>query len=179
MAAGSIDDTSVNMPAGGTITYTVQATIASSATGTLSNAATLTPPAGVTKTANDTANDSDALTPEANLKITKIDSGGGSSITGAVGKAVPGRVFTYTVVVTNTGPSDAAGTSIIDALSSVANRRNVHGLGNGRCHRLHGHRLRQHRRRERRLALLEARLPTRCTRLSRHRPRAFCRTRQP
>ena len=117
--SGSIDDTSVNMPAGGTITYTVQATIASSATGTLSNAATLTPPAGVTKTANDTANDSDALTPEANLKITKIDSGGGSSITGAVGKAVPGQVFTYTVVVTNTGPSDAAGTSIIDALSGA------------------------------------------------------------
>ena len=41
--SGSIDDTDVDMPAGSTITYTVQATIVASATGTLSNTATVTP----------------------------------------------------------------------------------------------------------------------------------------
>ena len=38
---GNIDDADVTLPAGSTITYTVHATIGSSAVGTLSNTATL------------------------------------------------------------------------------------------------------------------------------------------
>ncbi len=47
--SGSIDDI-VTIPAGGSVTYTVVATIGSSATGTLSNTVTLTPPANFTNT---------------------------------------------------------------------------------------------------------------------------------
>jgi uncharacterized repeat protein (TIGR01451 family) len=46
---GSIDDI-VTIPAGGSVTYTVVAVISSSATGTLSNTVTLTPPANFTNT---------------------------------------------------------------------------------------------------------------------------------
>jgi uncharacterized repeat protein (TIGR01451 family) len=47
--SGSIDDI-VSIPAGGSITYTVAATISSSASGTLSNTVTLTPPVDFTNT---------------------------------------------------------------------------------------------------------------------------------
>lgn len=45
--SGDINDT-VNIPVGGTATYTVNATVSASATGTLTNTATVTAPAGVT-----------------------------------------------------------------------------------------------------------------------------------
>ena len=44
--SGNINDT-VNLPAGGSVTYTASCTIAASATGTLTNTATVTAPAGV------------------------------------------------------------------------------------------------------------------------------------
>jgi hypothetical protein len=47
--SGSIDDL-VTIPAGGSVTYTVVAVLSSSATGTLANTATLTPPDGFTNT---------------------------------------------------------------------------------------------------------------------------------
>ncbi len=144
--SGNIDDTDVDMPPGSTVTYTVHATIASSAAGTLSNAATLTQLAGATTTATD----ADTLMPQADLEITKTDDWGGSSVTGAIGKAVPGQAIAYTIFVTNVGPSDAAGTSIVDALPSCAYRRDLHGHGNWRCHRLHRRWYRQHRRYRRR-----------------------------
>ena len=40
--AGNINDTDVDMPAGSTITYTVKANISPSASGTLTNSATVT-----------------------------------------------------------------------------------------------------------------------------------------
>jgi len=42
--SGDINDSSVNLPAGGSVTYTVHATVAASATGTLDNTATVTAP---------------------------------------------------------------------------------------------------------------------------------------
>jgi uncharacterized repeat protein (TIGR01451 family) len=56
---GSIDDI-VSIPAGGTVTYTVVAVIKASATGTLSNTVTLTPPADFTNT-NPLATDGGAV----------------------------------------------------------------------------------------------------------------------
>jgi uncharacterized repeat protein (TIGR01451 family) len=116
---GSIDDTAVSIPAGSTITYTIHATIASSATGTLSNAATLTAPAGLDTNSKTSATDTDTLTPQADLQITNTDNLGGSSATGAIGTAVPGQTITYTIVVSNTGPSDATGVSVVDALPGI------------------------------------------------------------
>ncbi len=104
--AGSIADT-VNLPVGATITYTATASISSSSTGTLSNTATVTPPPGTNdpNPGNNTSTDGDTLTPVADLKITKTD---GSA------SAIPGKPVTYTIVVTNSGPSDAVGATVVD-----------------------------------------------------------------
>ena len=109
--AGNIGDT-VNMPAGSSITYTVNATIASSATGELTNTATVTAPSGVTdpNEANNSATDTDTLTPQADLSITKDD--------GAT-EEVPGTSVTYTIVATNNGPSDANGVSVADTFPGI------------------------------------------------------------
>src|SRR6201999_3318387 len=105
--SGNINDTSVSMPVGSTITYVVHATVVSTATGTLTNVATITDPQGVIDPTpgNNTATDIDNLSPQADLKITKVDNVGGSSITGTHGSIVPGSALTYTIVVSNVGPS--------------------------------------------------------------------------
>jgi hypothetical protein len=61
--SGNIDDTAVNMPSGSKITYTIHATVPSTATGTLSNTATVTSPAGVPDPtpSNNTATDNDVV----------------------------------------------------------------------------------------------------------------------
>ena len=60
--SGNINDT-VNLPAGGSVTYTVSATISAAATGTLSNKATVAAPGGVTdpNPDNNSATDTDSL----------------------------------------------------------------------------------------------------------------------
>ncbi len=100
--SGSIAD-SVTIPPGGSVTYTVTATIYSSATGTMANTAT----ASATDASTVSATDTDTLNAQANLAITNSD--GVSSVTA-------GTADTYTVVVTNTGPSNAANLSVVDTL---------------------------------------------------------------
>ena len=107
--AGNIDDTSVNMPGGSTITYVITGTVSAAATGTLSNTATVTPTGGTAKTATDNDN-------VANLSITKVDNAGGSSITPSTGNVTPGKSLTYTVVVSNTGTGNVTGATIADPL---------------------------------------------------------------
>ena len=102
----------VSLLPGGAATFTVVATISQSATGTLTNTATIAPPAGVTdpNLLNDTATDTDALTPRADLAVTKTD---------GVANAVPGTATTYTVVFSNLGPSAAPGAAVADALPAA------------------------------------------------------------
>ena len=100
--SGTIDD-SLTIPSGGSITYTVMAVLASSATGTLSNTAT----ASASDASTVTATDTDTLNAQATLAITKTD--GVSSI-------VAGSPDTYTIVVSNTGPCDASNLSVADTL---------------------------------------------------------------
>src|SRR5262249_56594204 len=84
-----------------------------------STTATVTAGSGVTDTnPNNSATDTDNLTPQADLSITKSDDLGGSSITPSVGTAIPGDAITYTVLVTNNGPSDATGTAVADSFAS-------------------------------------------------------------
>lgn len=61
--SGNITDT-VNIPVGGTATYTVNATVNASATDTIANTATVTPPAGTTdpNLTNNSATDTTAVT---------------------------------------------------------------------------------------------------------------------
>jgi uncharacterized repeat protein (TIGR01451 family) len=104
--SGNISDT-LTMPSGSSVTYTVNATIQASTTGSLSNTATVTAPASVVDPTpgNNTATDTDTLTPQADLSITKTD---------GVTSAVPGGSVTYTIVVTNNGPSNANGATVTD-----------------------------------------------------------------
>jgi uncharacterized repeat protein (TIGR01451 family) len=110
--SGSIDDI-VTIPPGGSVTYTVVAVISSSASGTLSNTVTLTPPANFTNTnplatagGAVSATDTDALA-QAHLAITNSD---------GVGSLAPGSPVTYSVVVSNSGPSAAGNLSVVDTL---------------------------------------------------------------
>ncbi len=118
--SGNIDDTAVVMPSGSQITYTVHATISPTATGTLTNVVTVTDPSGTTDPtpANNTATDIDNLSPQADLSITKVDNVGGSSVTGAHGSVSPGGSLTYTITVTNSGPSAVSGATISDPFPS-------------------------------------------------------------
>ena len=96
---GNIADT-LTLPGGGTVTYTVTAAVNPAASGTLTNSATatvLTP--GFDQggsTANDSASDTDTLTPQGDVVVTKTD---------GVTTVTAGTTTTYTITVSNTGPS--------------------------------------------------------------------------
>ncbi|HLX09890.1 MAG TPA: carboxypeptidase regulatory-like domain-containing protein [Thermoanaerobaculia bacterium] len=69
--SGNLNDT-VNLPAGGSVTYTASCNVSAAATGTLSNTATVAAPAGVTDPTpgNNSATDTDTLAASADLAIT-------------------------------------------------------------------------------------------------------------
>jgi len=108
---GNINDT-VTMPAGSVITYKATGKLISSAAGTLSNTATVAAPFGVSdpNTANNTATDSDTITFSADLKVTVND---GKTAT------VAGAKNTYTVIVSNNGPSNVSGAAINDSIPNT------------------------------------------------------------
>ena len=109
--AGNINDTVV-MPPGSKIMYRAKGKVNPGATGTISNTASVTPPAEVNdpNPGNNTATDTDSVTVKADLKVTVTD-----------GKtaAAPGTKDTYTIVVTNVGPSNIAGAVIQDRFPST------------------------------------------------------------
>jgi uncharacterized repeat protein (TIGR01451 family) len=104
--------TTVNLPVGASVTFSFTVQIDPSATGTLVNTATVTPPAGVTdpNLGNNSASDTDTLTPQADLAITK---------TNGVTSVVPGTSTTYTIVVSNKGPSTAVAQQVTDLFPSA------------------------------------------------------------
>ena len=108
---GSIHD-NVSLPVGGTTTYSLSATVSSSATGNLTNTATVAPANGMADQApaNNTSTDSDTLTPQADLRVTKTD---GQT------HATPGTGISYTITASNDGPSDAPGSGIDDVFPST------------------------------------------------------------
>lgn len=105
-SSGNIN-TTVNLAAGGSATFSATGTVAPSATGTLSNTANVGVPAGVTdpNLSNNSATDNNtAVTQSANLSITKS---GPPTVT-------PGQNINYIITVTNAGPSDASNVSVAD-----------------------------------------------------------------
>ncbi|MCP3969888.1 MAG: DUF11 domain-containing protein, partial [Rhodobacteraceae bacterium] len=103
--SGDISDT-VSLPSGASVTYTVGCTIASSTTGTLSNTATVAASVTDPTPGNDSDTDSDtAVTQEADLAISKTD---------GVTSVIAGQDLTYTIVVSNSGPSDDTSASLAD-----------------------------------------------------------------
>jgi uncharacterized repeat protein (TIGR01451 family) len=107
--AGTGAWTGLSLASGGTVTLTIQATISASATDSMTVLATVAVPPGIQEanTANNTASDKDLLTYQADLAITNTD-----------GKATisPGSVSTYTITVTNNGPSRVQSLTVIDTL---------------------------------------------------------------
>ena len=101
--------TTGTLASGGTRSFDLTVTIDPAATSTLSNTATVAPPAGVTDPTpgNDSATDADTLTPQADLSIAKND--------GAT-TAVPGTNTTYTITMSNNGPSTITGATVSDPL---------------------------------------------------------------
>src|SRR5262249_38316761 len=94
---------------GDTASFQLTLAIAATSTGSLANTASVSPPSGVLDpiAGNDSSTDTDTLTPQADLSIAKTD--GKTS-------AVPGTNNTYTITVTNNGPSTVTGASVSDPL---------------------------------------------------------------
>src|SRR5437899_1114888 len=91
---------------------TLTGTIDPNATGSITNTVTVAPPNGVADSnpSNNTASDTDTLTPQADLAIAKDD--GKTS-------AVPGASDTYTITVTNDGPSTVNSVDVADTLPAT------------------------------------------------------------
>jgi uncharacterized repeat protein (TIGR01451 family) len=106
--------TPVNLPMGGTATFTVSGTLSAAATGSLVNTASVAAPAGVgdPNAANNSATDTDTITPvtpvgTADLAISKTD---------GVAAVTAGGAVTYTIVASNAGPDLATGATVTDTL---------------------------------------------------------------
>ena len=99
----------VDIASGGSVTYAVSADLAADATGSLVNSVSVSAPVGVTDPdgSNNTATDVDSLAPTADLSVTKTD---------GVVSEVPGTPVSYTIVVSNAGPSDVSGASVSDVM---------------------------------------------------------------
>jgi uncharacterized repeat protein (TIGR01451 family) len=124
-SSGNINDT-VNLPAGGSVTYTAVCSISPSATGSLSNTATVSGGAisdGLA--ANNSATDTDGLGASADLAITKTD---------GVTTATAGGSVTYTITASNAGPSSATGATVADTFpASLTCTWTCVGAGGGTC----------------------------------------------
>jgi uncharacterized repeat protein (TIGR01451 family) len=109
--SGNINNT-LTLPPGSAVTYKATGKLSPAATGTLSDTATVTVPSGIAdpNPANNSDTDTDNITVQADLKVTVND-----------GKtaAVPGSQDTYTIVVTNAGPSRVTGAVIHDTFPST------------------------------------------------------------
>jgi uncharacterized repeat protein (TIGR01451 family) len=104
--------TTVNLEDGGVVTFNASGQVASSASGTLTNTATVSPPAGGVDPDlnNNTATDTDTLLPEADLTLGKTDLPDPLAV---------GNFLRYRITVTNTGPSNATNVVVTETLSSV------------------------------------------------------------
>ncbi|WP_417749945.1 SdrD B-like domain-containing protein [Rosistilla oblonga] len=96
-----------SLASGASATITLSTDVASSAAGTITNTATVTSDGTETNTANNTATEQTVIGRTVDLAVTKQDS---------VDPVVPGNQMTYTLVVTNNGPSDASGVILTDTL---------------------------------------------------------------
>ncbi len=106
--SGDINDV-VTVLSGGTLVYTVGATVLPDATGTVVNTVVVDLPAGMTDPdpADNADDDVDVIEQEADLAITKIDSDD---------PVMEGAGFSYQLDVVNNGPSDATGVVVTDTL---------------------------------------------------------------
>ena len=108
-ASGTITGALGNITSGASATITVAVTVDAATVGPIANTATVTGNETDTNTGNNSASSSTTVTRQVDLAITKTDS---------VDPAVPGGQLTYTITVTNNGPSTATNVSVTDVLPS-------------------------------------------------------------
>ncbi|MHC5903595.1 DUF7927 domain-containing protein [Streptomyces sp. S6] len=107
---GNSLNTTATLAANGTATYTIAGNTSPSATASLSNTATVTPPSGVNDTTCGASCSATATTPAApgaDLVATK---------TASTANVSPGQTYTYTLTTTNNGPSTATNVRMTDTL---------------------------------------------------------------
>ena len=110
IAAGTFTcTTSAPIVSGGFRIYQLTLAVAASyAPANLVNTASITSaPATDPNAANNTSTDTDSVARSADLSIVKTDS---------IDPVHPGQAFTYTLIVTNNGPSDAASLTVSDTV---------------------------------------------------------------
>jgi len=109
-ASGTVTANLGNLANGASATVTINVTVSPSATGTISNTATVTG----TQTDDDATNNSDtentAVNAQVDLAVTKTD---------GLTTVISGNNLTYTIVVTNNGPSQATNVNLTDALPAT------------------------------------------------------------
>jgi uncharacterized repeat protein (TIGR01451 family) len=107
---GSIEAT-VKLVAGGDVLFRVSSELAQAATGTLVNQATAGPGAdAVDPNLPNTSSVSLPIVPHVDLTVTKTD---GQT------EAIPGLPITYTITISNAGPSDLVGGAVSDDLPAI------------------------------------------------------------
>ncbi|MFM8930305.1 MAG: hypothetical protein ACKOS8_00320, partial [Gemmataceae bacterium] len=108
-ATRTVTFTTPTIAVGANTSFALEVSLAPTLTGTLSNTATVAVPQGFTDPdpSNNTSTDTNTLIPTADLVIVKDDS---------ATTAVPGNEITYTIAVTNNGPSTMTGASVEDTL---------------------------------------------------------------
>ncbi|MCP4550397.1 MAG: DUF11 domain-containing protein [bacterium] len=104
--SGNISET-IDLPAGGSMTYTLDCDIDPAATGTLSNTASVSTTVPDPVAGDESKLDETNLAPAADLSLVKDSSAAAVGI---------GRAITYTLHVTNGGPSTASAVSVVDDL---------------------------------------------------------------
>ncbi len=112
----------LNLPLGGSITYTVTVAVPASYTGTLTSIATIDTPPGVLDQipGNNTATDIDNANPITDLAVSKSVNVNNPNV---------GDNVIFTVIVSNNGPSDATGVTVLDDLPSGYAYVSDNGLG--------------------------------------------------
>ncbi|NBR07406.1 MAG: DUF11 domain-containing protein, partial [Planctomycetes bacterium] len=101
----------LNMAPGKSITLTLRGTVSPTATGTITNTVSVSPADGYvdSNSANNLSSDVDTLTPQVDLIVTQTDN---------KTSVVPGTINTYTITVTNNGPSTISSFNMTDVIPS-------------------------------------------------------------
>ena len=126
-SAGTVTDLVSTLASGASATITLNVTAADSTRGTITNTATVVGNETETNTANNQDTEPTTIIPVVDLAIAKADS---------VDPAEAGGALTYTLTVTNNGPSTTTGVMVADLLppevsfvSAVASQRSVSESG--------------------------------------------------
>ena len=117
-----------NLAASATDTTQIVVTVNPSTIGTLTNTAVISGKETETNPSNNTATCTNTVVPQVDLSLTKI---------GTPEPVKVGNQLTYTLTLTNHGPSNATGVTIVDTLPAGVNGR-FH-LGSGHCDGLRQH----------------------------------------